>query len=412
MRRAAAIVLAIAVQDAAPPRRVECDTWTTCRDRALEAAAQQDYERFHDLAWRAIQTGPKNDAALMFLLARAQSLSGRPHDALVMLARIAGSAEARGALTSDEFATMRELKGWPEVEARIKGTPLPATPPPVSEPVKTPPPASAAKGDTAAEEAFTFEAGSFQPVALAYDRVSRRFIIADSDISRLAVVDEFSRHLATLASGKSAGFGTVTAIEIDPREGDLWVASVDTQGAESKPRLHKLQLISGRVLKEYGTRAGSPFLDIALSGASVLAVDARRLFRLRPTWSSLEATATWTHTTISSVAVSSSAEIYVASDRGIERVNGTGVHAPASIDLTRLARIRWARGSLFALQGSAGAYRLIRIRLSRDGQSATAVDVLDADVRAPHPALTIAGDTVFYFAQAEDGKIAIRKRRT
>jgi hypothetical protein len=47
-----------------------------CRKLAPDAAAPE-YERFHDLAWRTLQTGPKNDPALMYLLARAQSLSGR-----------------------------------------------------------------------------------------------------------------------------------------------------------------------------------------------------------------------------------------------------------------------------------------------------------------------------------------------
>src|SRR5688500_9738972 len=67
----------------------ECPAWQECRQLALDARARGEYERFHDLAWRTVQTGPANDAALMYLLARAQSLSGRPHDALVMLRRLA-----------------------------------------------------------------------------------------------------------------------------------------------------------------------------------------------------------------------------------------------------------------------------------------------------------------------------------
>ncbi|MEZ5288579.1 MAG: hypothetical protein R2712_27985 [Vicinamibacterales bacterium] len=38
------------------------------------------FERAHDRAWRAVQQGPKDDPALLFLLARAQALSGRPED--------------------------------------------------------------------------------------------------------------------------------------------------------------------------------------------------------------------------------------------------------------------------------------------------------------------------------------------
>ena len=59
--------------------RADCGDWRKCHQLALEAAAQRDYETFHDLAWRAVQEGPKEDASLMYVLARAQSLRGRPH---------------------------------------------------------------------------------------------------------------------------------------------------------------------------------------------------------------------------------------------------------------------------------------------------------------------------------------------
>src|SRR5216684_7310924 len=96
-----------------PPvtKRVECRQWHECRQLALDAFAQGDYERFHDLAWRTVQTGPSRSPDLMYLLARAQSLSGRPHDALVILARLAEKGVAsdalRDAITSDEFRGVR-----------------------------------------------------------------------------------------------------------------------------------------------------------------------------------------------------------------------------------------------------------------------------------------------------------------
>src|SRR5262245_9824673 len=94
-----------------------CSEWHECRSMALAAAEQHEYERFHDLAWRAVQTGPPRDPSLMLLLARAQVLSGRPHDALVMLNRLAEMGIAADT-TSDDFSRTRELPGWPEVQAR------------------------------------------------------------------------------------------------------------------------------------------------------------------------------------------------------------------------------------------------------------------------------------------------------
>ena len=37
---------------------------------ALAAADRGEFEKFHDLAWRTIQTGPRGDPSLMYLLAR------------------------------------------------------------------------------------------------------------------------------------------------------------------------------------------------------------------------------------------------------------------------------------------------------------------------------------------------------
>src|SRR2546427_4606503 len=101
------------------PRDGGCTEWRDCRQLALAAADRGEYEAFHDLAWRAVQIGPPNDPSLMFLLARAQSLSGRPHDALVMLQRLADLGVAPDADTNDDFRRTRQLPGWPEVAARI-----------------------------------------------------------------------------------------------------------------------------------------------------------------------------------------------------------------------------------------------------------------------------------------------------
>jgi hypothetical protein len=90
-----------------------CTEWHDCRQLALAAADRGDYETFHNLAWRAVQTGPPKDPALMFLLARAQALSGRPHDALIMLQRLADMGVASDVAANDDFARTRELPGWP-----------------------------------------------------------------------------------------------------------------------------------------------------------------------------------------------------------------------------------------------------------------------------------------------------------
>src|ERR1700752_2170912 len=97
------LLLLLLVSLAAPVQATDCKDWHECQKLALDAAARQDYNAFHDLAWRALQTGPKNDPTLMTMLARAQSLSGAPGHGLVMLQRLAAMGVVTDAATHDDF---------------------------------------------------------------------------------------------------------------------------------------------------------------------------------------------------------------------------------------------------------------------------------------------------------------------
>ena len=87
-----------------------CADAAACRADAEAAAARGEFETFHDLAWRTIQTGNAKDPELLYLLARAQSLSGRPHDALVVLQRLVTMGVATDAATNDDFKRTREYQ--------------------------------------------------------------------------------------------------------------------------------------------------------------------------------------------------------------------------------------------------------------------------------------------------------------
>jgi hypothetical protein len=401
-----------------------------------------------------VQLAPKQDPALLFLLARAQSLSGRPHDALVMLRRLS-AAVAREAIEDPDFERVRRLRDWPELAALLAASPgKPESPekaesPGTSEaPGKSARPGKAEKPETSGKpeksrdpekaglaeapaepeapkpveplfsEALTFASASFRPAALVYDAVSRRFIISDTDVSRLAVIDEFSHQVATLASGQSAGFGTVTALAIDPRAGDLWVASVDGSSGRDVPSLHKLQLISGRVLKTFATdgTASGRFVDIAVAGDGTLhaAQEVGTVWRLAPNGGTLAPTLDVSHSRFTTITNSDRGVVYVGMGHRVMWVTPSDsgrLTTPDGADLIDLAHIRWHRRSLVALQRAAdGSYSVIRLRLSRDGRSVAAVDVLDPSVRTPNPsAATIAGDVFYYLAETGGPELAIRR---
>lgn len=275
--------LAAAASGSAQP--MDCGDWRACREAALAAAAGHDFEGFHDLAWRAVQQGPPRDPDLMYLLARAMSLSGRPGDAIVMLRRLAERGVATDAAVHDDFRRVRALPGWPEVEALMAGLEAPeaspasegALPGPaavavsdstvpavlpneaapaatVSAPATTPGPRPATGALAPPRDAVTAAAASASPAAttprlvgppapvvqideavrlpmrglssggFAYDAVSGRFLLG-ANPRKIVVVAEESRRVDDLVRADSAGFYDITAMAIDPRRGDLWVVS-------------------------------------------------------------------------------------------------------------------------------------------------------------------------------------------
>jgi hypothetical protein len=119
------VVPAAGAQRQAP----ECHEWRECSQLALDARARGQYERFHDLAWRAVQTGPTSDPALMYLLARSQALSGRARDALIMLRRLADRGIVTDAATDQDLESARRLPGWQDVERAMNRVASTAAPP-------------------------------------------------------------------------------------------------------------------------------------------------------------------------------------------------------------------------------------------------------------------------------------------
>jgi hypothetical protein len=419
--------------------RQACRDWQTCRQLALEAAERKEYDAFHDLAWRAVNAGPRNSPELMTLLARAQSLSGRPHDALVMLNRLAAMGVVTDAATSDDFSGVRELPGWPELEAKLAGKSTPPPPPPTAPKPPTPePPAAvkdtapasstapsarkpkvaAAKVPTPAPAALSFSSSAVDAVGLGYDAVSGRFIVGDRRDRRLLVIGERSGRLSSLAGVN--GFDEITAFEIDTIEGDLWVVSTSSESRLST--VHKLQLISGRVLAsitltpEQGT---ARFTDIVITPQNVLVLDSdgRRVFRLAKKGKALTVAVRVPAPGMTSLAPASDGTAYATYDQGLLKIDlDTGsllvVEPREGVDLTGLTWVRWFRGSLIGIQNiPAASPRLVRVRLDAAGRVAKSIEPLDeaATVAGPTSA-GLTGSTLHYLGRTNGAdSVEIRK---
>lgn len=422
------------------PAAAECTSWQDCRDQVEAALAAESYDTALDLAWRAVQRGPRDDAALMFLLARAQARAGRPQDALVMIRRLAERGAAAAAMTHPDLARTRELAGWDavaEMVARheaaggdIKPADAPrpaaaaaATPAPVPRPTTAGRSSKAIAGaagtldvETAplAEEELRFSADRFVASGLAYDAVSRRFVLADERGRKLRVVGEGLDHAVDLVREESAGFLDVKALAIDPRRGDLWVASGDAASATGT--LHRINLISGRPLQALpiaeATQPVHP-VDLAVAGGGAVFLLDRdgRILRARPGGTTIEVVAATAATPALSLALAANDTVaYVTHAAGIVRVDlgrrrTVEVSSAAEWPLTSIERLRPDLDGFIALQRLPdGNRRLARIQLRRDGRAVRAVTVYDVRVapEAGPPALTVSGNELALMAGGLD----------
>jgi hypothetical protein len=438
-------------QGGSAPPSPTCREWHECQQLALDAYARGDYERFHDLAWRTVQTGPPRDPTLMYLVARAQSLSGRPHDALVMLGRLADIGFVTDSATNDDFRAVRQLRQWPELEAAIRAATIrveqPARPITPSAAAASPPSSQRAPAWSGTSAASTRVPGNLPRVptspsrtvevlriplallsssVLAYDRASSRFILADARQRKLVIVDERSRHLVDLVTAPSAGFYEITALEIDPLRGVLWVVSAEPAGAAtnrpSATALHRLQLVSGRPLERIllsddmlPARLG----DVAVTpNGTVLVLDTigYRILRLRPATHELTAVATLA-VDATSLAPIDDRTAYVAHTAGMVRVDiSTGAVAPVAgvgdVQLTGFERVRWTGNSLVGMQRLAdGTRRAVRIRFA-SGQPAV-METIESDIPVPDGhVFAVSGDEFYFLAHqpsADGAEVVVRR---
>jgi hypothetical protein len=266
---------------------------------------------------------------------------------------------------------------------------------------------------------LTFGGVGPNAVGLAYDAVSGRFIIGDRVERRLLVVGERSGRLASLA-GADAGFNEIAAFEIDAREGDLWVVS--TSSANRASAVHKLQLISGRVLFSVplpDDQSPSAFADVAVTPQSILVLDkdGRRIYRAAKKGKTLDLAMRLAVPGATSMAVGADGIVYIAYDEGILRADlasrtMTVVEPSPKADVRGIKWMKWFRGSLVAMQASSSdASRLVRVRLDDAGRTVRGVDVLDENVHlAGSTSAAISENVVYYLNRSSDaGDVIVRK---
>ena len=396
----------------------------------------------------------------MSLLARAQSLSGRGYDALIMIERLAAAAVIVDEVdTSDDFRRVREYPQWLQLLETISrlrssgasavapsamadktaGKPAPvsdpatagkrvAPPASVSAPSELPrdkPPApvaptSAADATTAGkpvaptggESVSALPASTPIPVAFAHDAVSARFVTADEASDVLRVVSESAGTATALISPGWSGNARLTALAIASRTGDLWVAG--TLG--KKTTIHRLQLISGRLLNTFTFPEDVGEVHVAalvVSPTALFALDSagRRIFVRGVKSADVRVQASLPRDITPTGLAYAGSSLYVSHAAGVLRIDLTArgqraVSAAKAFDVTQLRSLAWHDGSLLAIQGDDASATVVRVRLNASGSTVTAVERLD---RASGTAAALSGQTYIYLgSQTGETGLAFR----
>jgi hypothetical protein len=359
-----------------------------------------------------------------------------------MLQRLADMGVATDADTNPDFSRTRELPGWPDVAARIArvrdpNAPVPApvaapapsaarstspaaTPPATAPPAATPPaaapssaavtlaaPPAAAALPAPTPEVVRFPTADFVLGGLAYDAVSDRFLFGDRVGRKLIAVAKGAYHASDFVRADSAGFHQIAAVEIDPKRGDLWVAS--TIPADGAGTLHKLQLVSGRPLKSFPVAADLgpvALADLAVTaGGVVLVLDSAgsQLLALRPGGTALERVVRLDAADLASVAAGEDeGTAYVAHRDGISRIDlraktAARVTAPKAVSLEHVERIRSTKRALIGVRvEDDGSRHVVRFDLNASGRAVTRATPLDMSVVTSKPLFaTVSGDELY-----------------
>jgi len=242
--------------------------------------------------------------------------------------------------------------------------------------------------------------------------VSQRFLLGDRIARKLFVVSERSNRVTDFVRAESAGFQEISAFEIDAKRGDLWVVSAGP--VEGTGTLHKLQLVSGRLLRSFRIPADfepvSP-VDLAVTATgAVLVLDSagKQLLVLRPGATAFERVVRLDASEPSSLATGDDEGIaYVAHRDGVSRIDlrartTARLAAPRAVPLDRLERIRWRPHALIGVRADEdGTRRITRFDLNASGRAVAHATTLERAVPAGGPIfVTFWGDELVYLADS------------
>lgn len=352
---------------------------------------------------QASRLAPPNHPLVLYAQTRAYARAGRKDDAFRSMSLLVEKGVAADLLVSPDFDDLREDRRWLEWQPRLQALVAVVQ---------------------RSSIAFRLDEADFIPDAITYDRGSRRFLVGSIHKRKIVAVDEISGRAADYATWREAGFLGVLGIEADNVRGALYVLSAGgprmqgyTPALEGQSFLHRLQLSSGRqVTRLAPPRAASGHLLNALVQAPdgrLYVTDSKAgvVYRWRPGMPALEPfVALGAHLYPNGLAWSAGGKaLYVAHLEGLSRIDMRTrsvwpVGHASGMTLAGIDGLSTYRGDLIAVQnGVPGLSRVVRLRLTADGQNVHAMDVLDANLPDHDVPTTgvVAGDGFYYIANSQ-----------
>ena len=237
------------------------------------------------------------------------------------------------------------------------------------------------------------------------DAVSARFVLAYAGSDSLQVLSEAVGTATNLVSFGWAGDSRITAVAIDRRTGDLWVAGSANTGLT----LYCVQLVSGRLLETITVpddTGAAHFAALAIGPNALFVLDAaqRRIFTVAAKTQRLRVHATLPPNLEPTGLAYAGTALYVSHAAGLLRVDLTSlaqrrVSASNAVDISNLHSLAWHKGALLGIQRKNTAAIAVRVRLNARGTVATALEVIEP---AGATAATLSGDVFYYLTDGTD----------
>ena len=382
-------------------------------ERGTAALSRGDTAGYLDGTGRSFRLAPTSPV-LAYQYARALALSGAAESALAILAGLAaqGAVSAFDAAADSAFAPVAASAAFRTIAERIERARTPISHSTV---------------------AFELPERDLIPEGTAYDSRTRTLYLG-SFYKRKIVAVSADGVARDFTASRQDGLGPVAGLEVDPRRGELWAATIHLPGGAMPAEdstligsgvLHRYELGTGRLVRRYvlspdgGTQHGFNDLTVLPNGdvyttdsqsGGVYMVPAGRdtLLEVLPPGSYLFPNGI--------TRSDDGGALFIAHGAGIDRValpsrQARRIAAPDSLNLSWVDGLAFYRNSLLAHQPS-GFQRVIRVYLDRKQRRITRSEIVERH----HPRFVqpttgeLDGATYYYIANAQlrrfrDGKI-------